>query len=413
MKNIKKIIILILIILLGIFIITIIKFNKNRTNIKTENQIQQDLSVDPIQQVTIKEEKILEEQEVEDEGFELQGEIAYEDGKAQSWNLKTTGTPKLTYVSQIDNRWKNHPYTIINSPNQTIGTSGCGVAASAMIIESIVGNISVPELADTFVKYGYRSPNNGTYWSVYRAVADEFNIEYRETSNFSVMLELLKNNHYIIASVGNGLFTTGGHYIMIYGIDGENLKIYDPYLYKEKFSTSTRRGKAYINGDTVYCSKENFKNYANYKRFFCYKYNEKNTANSSKKTEYTKYVKVSSRLNVRNGASKNNKIVGKLNNGTKVTVYETRGNWSKIGNNRWVASNYLTEKNVVSKNLNSQYKRLKYKTYLYSKSNLTGIKYTYLAKTKVKIIKHISNNVDYVYVVKTGRYAYIRRSAYN
>lgn len=413
MENIKKIIILILIILLGIFIITIIKFNKNRTNIKTENQIQQNLSVNQIQQVTIKEEKILEEQEVEDEGFELQGEIAYEDGKAQSWNLKTTGTPKLTYVSQIDNRWKNHPYTIINSPNQTIGTSGCGVATSAMIIESIVGNISVPELADTFVKYGYRSLNNGTYWSVYRAVADEFNIEYRETSNFSVMLELLKNNHYIIASVGNGLFTTGGHYIMIYGIEGENLKIYDPYLYKEKFSTSTRRGKAYISGDTVYCSKENFKNYANYKRFFCYKYNEKNTANSSKKTEYTKYVKVSSRLNVRNGASKNNKIVGKLNNGTKVTVYETRGNWSKIGNNRWVASNYLTEKNVVSKNLNSQYKRLKYKTYLYSKSNLTGIKYTYLAKTKVKIIKHISNNVDYVYVVKTGRYAYIRRSAYN
>ena len=144
MENIKKIIILILIILLGIFIITIIKFNKNRTNIKTENQIQQNLSVNQIQQVTIKEEKILEEQEVEDEGFELQGEIAYEDGKAQSWNLKTTGTPKLTYVSQIDNRWKNHPYTIINSPNQTIGTSGCGVATSAMIIESIVGNISVP-----------------------------------------------------------------------------------------------------------------------------------------------------------------------------------------------------------------------------------------------------------------------------
>lgn len=254
----KKIIILIL---LGIFIITIIKFNKNRTNIKTENQIQQDLSENQIQQVTIKEEKILEEQEVEDEGFELQGEIAYEDGKTQNWNLKTTGTPKLTYVSQIDNRWKNHPYTIINSPNQTIGTSGCGVATSAMIIESIVGNISVTELADTFVKYGYRSLNNGTYWSVYRAVADEFNIEYRETSNFSVMLELLKNNHYIIASVGNGLFTTGGHYIMIYGIDGENLKIYDPYLYKEKFSTSTRRGKAYISGDTVYCSKENFKNY--------------------------------------------------------------------------------------------------------------------------------------------------------
>ena len=87
------------------------------------------------------------------------------------------------------------------------------------------------------------------------------------------MLEKLKNNNYIIASVGNGLFTTGGHYIMIYGVDGNNLKIYDPFLYKGKFDTSTRRGKAYVDGDTVICSTTNFKNYANYKRFFCYKYN--------------------------------------------------------------------------------------------------------------------------------------------
>ena len=421
MKNIERIIILILIGIIGIFTITTITPNKKETNsqndtaieTKKENQIETDLSTTEIPILTVKDEENLEEQEVEDEGFELQGEIAYEGGKAQSWNLNATGTPRLTYISQIDNRWRKYPYTVTNNKNQTIGTSGCGVATAAMIIDSIVGNVSVTELADAFVKYGYRSPNNGTYWSANRAIADEFDIEYKETSNLGVMLEMLKNNNYIIASVGNGLFTTGGHYIMIYGIDGDNLKIYDPYLYVGKFDTSTRRGKAYVDGNTVICSTTNFKNYANYKRFFCYKYNKNNSNNNVTMPSYTRYVKVSSRLNIRNGAGIGNKIVGKLSNNEMVTVYETNGNWSRIGESKWVSSDYLAEKSTnVNRNTVGQYKRLKSRTYLYSKSNLTGKKYKYLAKTQVRIIRNVSNNIDYVYVVKTGRYAYIKTNAY-
>lgn len=420
MENIKKIIILILLITIGAFIISIINLNKKERNLQNnviENQTEVNISAE-LPKLTVQDEENLEEQEVEDEGFELQGEIAYEGGKSQRWNLNVSGEPKLTYISQIDNRWKNYPYTVTNNKNQTIGRSGCGVATAAMIIDSIVGNVSVTELADVFVKYGYRSPNNGTYWSANRAIADEFDIEYKETSDFSVMLEMLKSNNYIIASVGNGLFTTGGHYIMIYGIEGDNLKIYDPYLYVGKFDTSTRRGKAYVDGNTVICSTTNFKNYANYKRFFCYKYNvnengKTNSNNNVTMPSYTRYVKVSSRLNIRNGAGIGNKIVGKLSNNEMVTVYETNDNWSRIGENKWVSSDYLTEKSTnVNRNTVGQYKRLKSRTYLYSKSNLTGKKYTYLAKTQVRIIRNVSNNIDYVYVVKTGRYAYIRTSAY-
>ncbi len=154
-------------------------------------------------------EQNLEVQEVEDESFELQGEIAYEGGKAESWNLEAKGQAQLTYISQIDSRWRYYPYTSSQNVNQTIGSSGCGVASATMIIDSIVGNVSVTDVADTFVKYGYRSANNGTYWSAYRAIADEFNIEYQETSNFETMLNKLRNNNYVICSVGNGLFTTG------------------------------------------------------------------------------------------------------------------------------------------------------------------------------------------------------------
>ena len=508
----KKQILGIILIILSVFILILETYLKyKQTGEIDENKIGEAITIiqeelkelnqssTEIPQMTETDEKNLELQEVEDENFELQGEIAYEGGKAESWNLEATGQPQLTYISQIDSRWRYYPYTSTGNTSQTIASSGCGVASAAMIIDSIVGNVNVTELADTFVKYGYRSANNGTYWSAYRAIADEFNIEYQETSNIETMINKLKNNHYIICSVGNGLFTTGGHYIVIYAIDGENLKIYDPYLYAGKFETSTRRGKVEVKGNTVYCNIENFKKYANYKQFFCYKYDytkvdTNNSTDSEVKTEtYTRYVKVNSRLNVRSGASTSDKIVATLQNGEIVTVYETKGNWSRIGNNRWVHSdylsttvhipqtvqksnstgqnrkikacklysnssltgkmytykanttvtilanvnsyidkvkvnatnriayintnNYINSSNTSSnsskgKNTVGQYKRLKYRTTLYSKSSLTGSKHNYLANTQVRIIKNVSSNVDYVYVVKTRKYLYVRNNVY-
>lgn len=226
-----------------------------------------------IEEATIEEEKELENEiveEVEEEGFELQGDISYDGDRAKSWNVELGDYQGLTYYSQIDNRWKNNLYTSVGNRTQTIGSSGCGPTCASMIVSSIKGTITPPQMADIFVKNGYRSANNGTYWSAYRAVADEFNIGYTETSDIQKALELLRNNNYVIASCGNGLFTTGGHYIVIVGIEGNTLKIYDPYNYSGKFNTSTRKDKVVVEGNTIYCSVDNFKKYANYKGFFCY-----------------------------------------------------------------------------------------------------------------------------------------------
>lgn len=268
-------------------------------------------------------------------------------------------------------------------------------------------------------------------------------------------------------------------------------------MYSGKFETSTRRGKVEVRGNTVYCSIDNFKQYANYKQFFCYKYDTNkvdtnNSTDSEVRTEaYTRYVKVFSRLNVRSGPGTNYNKVGTLQNGELVTVYETSGNWSRIGENRWVCSdylsttayipqivksntsgqtkkikactlysnlnlrgkrynykanttvtilsnissyidkvkvnatgriayintnNYLNSSNTTSNNSRvkstvGQYKRLKYRTTLYSKSNLIGPK-TYLANTQVKIIKNVNSNVDYVYIVKTKKYLYVKNNVY-
>ena len=363
-----------------------------KQEIAEENQ-----STIEIPEQTVSDEENLEVQEVENESFELQGDIAYE-GDAKTWSISTGNTPQLTYISQIDSRWKYHPYTSIGDSSQTIGSSGCGVASAAMIIDSIVGNVSVTELADTFVANGYRSANSGTYWSAYRAVADQFNIEYQETDNFDTMINLLRYNYYIIASCGNGLFTSGGHYIVLYGIDGDTIKIYDPYLYSGKFETSTRRGKVTVSGNTVYCSTTNFRKYANYKQFFCYGYNADTTITTNSTDDkvitetYTRYVNTkSSNLNVRNGP--NGTIIGSLSKGSKVIVYETLGNWSRIGIDRWVSTQFLSENSTsqtVQKLNSSKYSTGKYKiiTNIHVR---TGSGTNYKAKT----YKQLTSNARY------------------
>lgn len=61
-------------------------------------------------------------------------------------------------------------------------------------------------------------------------------------------------------------------------------------------------------------------------------------AASSGKT-YT--VRVNTNLRVRAGAGTGYKIIRLLKNGTKVTVYEQKDGWGRIGNGEWVSMEYL------------------------------------------------------------------------
>lgn len=313
----------------------------------TEEQIKELPSTEIIEQT--EEQENAQEQEVENEDFELQGEIAYEGDRAVSWDIELGDYKGLTYYSQIDSRWSNKMYSSVGNSSQTIGTSGCGPTSAAMIVTATKGTITPDTMADLFVKYGYRSANNGTYWSAFRAVADEFDIGYTETTDIQRALQLLQSNNYVVASCGNGLFTTGGHFIVLTELNGDTITVYDPYLYAGKFDTSTRRGKVTVSGNKVYVSVSNFINYANAQGFFCYEHDENTTVNNTQPVTtqaYTRYVNARIGLNVRNTA--NGYRISGLSNGTKVTVAETNGSWSRITSpvNGWVSSNYLNNSSI-------------------------------------------------------------------
>lgn len=326
---------------------------------------------------------VAEEKEVTDEGAEAnleadalveQENISYNGdnaGKGISLLGKWTG---LTYYSQADSRWASKLYTSTNNSSQTMKSSACGPTSAAMIVSSAKGAILPTTMASLSVTNGFRTASSGTAWAFYPFVADYFGFkEYYKTDNVDKAMSYLKqkntigtSKYYIIASCGSGLFTSGGHYIVLASLDGNTIKVYDPYLYNGKFNTASRKvANVKVDGTSAYVSETNFKKYANYKNFWIFSNDKGNESSNSqvKKTTTTKTTKAKSAK-------------------------------SKV-------------KNTVGKK-----KVLKQKCYLYSKKNLTGKKYTYKKNTTVKVLKNISSTVDYIQVIATGRKAYIKISNY-
>ena len=78
---------------------------------------------------------------------------------------------------QTDPRWKNKPYRV-KGENATIGGSGCGPTAAAMLIETITGKKFTPEDACNWsMAHGYKALGNGTYYGYFKPQFAEFGID--------------------------------------------------------------------------------------------------------------------------------------------------------------------------------------------------------------------------------------------
>ncbi len=70
----------------------------------SQQEIEELPSTEIIEQTEEQENK--QEQEVEDEAFELQGEIAYEGDRATTWDVELGDYKALVYYNQTDARWR-------------------------------------------------------------------------------------------------------------------------------------------------------------------------------------------------------------------------------------------------------------------------------------------------------------------
>lgn len=152
------------------------------------------------------------------------------------------------YYMQTDPKWKNSNYSA-KGETKTIGTSGCGVACTAMVIATLKDPKVTPvETANWSMQNGYKALNQGTYYSYFIPQLKKYGIECKRlnTSNLygkststhhTEALNTLKNGDWLIACMGKGNWTSGGHFILVYGYEDGYVYINDPY------SKSTKRIK--------------------------------------------------------------------------------------------------------------------------------------------------------------------------
>ena len=150
---------------------------------------------------------------------------------------------------QTDKRWKDLPYQVPGE-TATIGGSGCGPTAAAMLIETLTGKTFTPvDACKWSVEHGYKAKGQGTYYGYFAPQFAAFGIKCWQLSWTNVYhnpaskvhdqaLEYLKQGYYLIALMKKGTWTSGGHFIVVWWADGK-IRINDP--------ASTRDSR--VNGD--------------------------------------------------------------------------------------------------------------------------------------------------------------------
>ena len=143
----------------------------------------------------------------------------------------------ISYM-QTDPRWAGADYSAVGERTD-IRESGCGPTCAAMLIETISGQEYTPADACAWaLRHGYKAPHQGTYYSYFTPQFKAFGLECRQLNGGSVYgqtgaavhgeaLSLLKEGYYLIACMGRGLWTSSGHFVVVWWEDGR-VYINDP-----------------------------------------------------------------------------------------------------------------------------------------------------------------------------------------
>lgn len=136
---------------------------------------------------------------------------AEEDGK----NILTGGIYEITYFNQTEEPWADQPYG-----SDYIGRYGCGPTAMAIAVTSMTGYETDPaQMSEWAADNGYWASKSGSYLSIVEGTAQAHGLtaESIELTPEAIQSTLLSGK-VIVALMGPGHFTKGGHFILLRGI---------------------------------------------------------------------------------------------------------------------------------------------------------------------------------------------------
>ena len=140
---------------------------------------------------------------------------------------------------------QNYPYTYYG-PGRTVSSHGCGLTCYAMLATYLLDEEQSPEnLGPRFASY---SAPEGTARSLFSDAPAEMGIGLASmTLSDEEALAALKEGHLVVSLQKPGLFTQGGHYILLtkYQEDGK-ITVLDPN--KHNYVRNTIREDGFANG---------------------------------------------------------------------------------------------------------------------------------------------------------------------
>ena len=157
------------------------------------------------------------------------------------------------YYNQTDPRWADKPYG-----TDSIAGYACGPTAMAMVVSTLTSQvIDPPTMSQWSVDNGYWASQSGTYHSFIQAASKAFGLNCQSFTDRTAngLQNALLSGDLLVALMGPGHFTQGGHFIVLRGVtlDGDilvadpnsvdrSLTAWDPQIIFDELSTSTAHG---------------------------------------------------------------------------------------------------------------------------------------------------------------------------
>lgn len=143
----------------------------------------------------------------------------------------------ISYI-QGNHRWCGKPYRVPGETS-TIGSAGCGPTCAAMVIATLKDKMVTPETTCAWsVAHGYKALKQGTYYSYFKPQMAAYGIECRQLLGSRILnqpnhpihdqvREYLRQGYWVIALMGPGTWTKGGHFVLVWDWDNK-VRILDP-----------------------------------------------------------------------------------------------------------------------------------------------------------------------------------------
>ena len=141
------------------------------------------------------------------------------------------------YYMQTDSRWGSKRYKC-SGGDMSISGGGCGETSAAMLISTLTSKSVLPtETMDWACKNGYVYANQGTTYSYFKPQFKAYGLSCEMLTGEQCLnakspvrekvIRKLQEGNYVIALMKKGLWTNGGHYIVVWWAD-DKIRINDP-----------------------------------------------------------------------------------------------------------------------------------------------------------------------------------------